>query len=344
MLQTVAIMGPLRFSVPLTQAVTAPLLGVLHARRAGIVAQVGVCAAIRLVQNAVFLAFFILVIAGGVEAYADSYSAVLGLIGLPEGERAALVATAAGLLAWAAFGSTVQVLVYRRGLRRWPSPREGDSAEVPGESMTHVERRFDPRAVCVAAVAMFALLVSSTRWPLLGAVAAALVFAWAVSQPDREVVPIGAVLALLLGAGVLFFSAIGGSGLDLALRRAVRAALLVVVATWLRAAAGATGLREVSRRALGRFRRLPPAPEAAAVMDELGTGGELGPAARSALGSLSSVPKRPVAVLDAVLGWVATESTRFRAEPPAAPPALAFRLRDAALLVLAAAPAAALLA
>jgi hypothetical protein len=41
---------------------------------------------------------------------------------------------------------------------------------------------------------------------------------------------------------------------------------------------------------------------------------------------------------------VAAESIRFRAAPPAAPPALVLRLRDAGLLALAAAPAAALLA
>src|ERR671922_1307667 len=40
MLETVAIMGPARFGVPFTQALTAPLLGVLEARNATVPAQV----------------------------------------------------------------------------------------------------------------------------------------------------------------------------------------------------------------------------------------------------------------------------------------------------------------
>src|SRR5437588_7259710 len=51
MLETVAVMGPARFSVPLTQALTAPLLGTLAARRVSLLGQIAACAAIRLVQN-----------------------------------------------------------------------------------------------------------------------------------------------------------------------------------------------------------------------------------------------------------------------------------------------------
>src|ERR1700736_6586559 len=50
MLQTVAIVGPLRFNAPLTQAMSAPLLGAMHARGRGAVAQFFVCAAIRLLH------------------------------------------------------------------------------------------------------------------------------------------------------------------------------------------------------------------------------------------------------------------------------------------------------
>ena len=46
---------------------------------------------------------------------------------------------------------------------------------------------------------------------------------------------------------------IGGLGVEEGLALAVRAMLLVLVATWLRAAAGTAGLREVSRRALARL-------------------------------------------------------------------------------------------
>jgi hypothetical protein len=158
------------------------------------------------------------------------------------------------------------------------------------------------------------------------------------------VVPTGAVLALMLAAGVFVATMLGGLGLDEALARATRACLLVLVATWLRAAAGATGLREVSRRVLGRLRRLPSTREAAVVMDHLGTGRQLGSAARSVMGALRAVERKPIPVLDAVLGWVAAESRRFR--PGAAEPAPRLHLRaaDVALVVLAAAPAAAFLA
>ncbi len=75
--------------------------------------------------------------------------------------------------------------------------------------------------------------------------------------------PTGLLFAAILAGGALIFSLGGGLGLDVALRRASRAALLVLVATWLRGAAGAEGLREVARRVLGRLRRLPSLPEAA---------------------------------------------------------------------------------
>src|SRR5215218_3115955 len=82
MLETVAIIGPARFGVPLTQALTAPILGRLHAR--------------------------------GVGAYAGTYDAIGRRVGIEVGTAEAVVLTLASLLAWSAFASTVQVLVYRR--------------------------------------------------------------------------------------------------------------------------------------------------------------------------------------------------------------------------------------
>ena len=81
--------------------------------------------------------------------------------------------------------------------------------------------------------------------------------------------------------GAFTFALGGGLGLDAALRRALRAALLVLTATWLRAAAGAEGLREVSRRALHRIRRIPAAPEASSVLDRIDSEGRLAAAART---------------------------------------------------------------
>src|SRR5204863_9874917 len=48
MLQTVAMVGPLRLSAPLTQALSAPLLGSMHARNARWSSMPAVCLAIRL--------------------------------------------------------------------------------------------------------------------------------------------------------------------------------------------------------------------------------------------------------------------------------------------------------
>src|SRR5215211_2688548 len=50
MLETVAIIGPARIGVPLTQAVSAPMLGRLHARGAGFWPQLLACGVVRLLH------------------------------------------------------------------------------------------------------------------------------------------------------------------------------------------------------------------------------------------------------------------------------------------------------
>jgi hypothetical protein len=348
MLQTVAIIGPVRFGVPLTQALSAPLLGVLEARGVGARTQMLVCAAIRLVQNALTSAFVIVVLTG-LDVYLDSYDTIAGVIPLlPEGRAAAWTVTVASLVAWAAFASAVQVWVYRRGLHAWPRPGEEHSLHVDAPVSEEPDRehagRFDPRAVALAAAIAFALLVSSISWALLAAVAVWLLGAAVAARGDRTVVRVGAGLALVLGTVIFSISMLGGQGPEDALARGARAALLVLVATWLRAAAGTAGLREVSRRVLGRLRRAPAAPEAALVMDELGSGRELGAAARSVLVALRAVPPRLLPVLDAVLGWVAFESRRFCPPVVEDQPPLRARAVDAVLVALALAPLAALVA
>ena len=341
MLETVAIMGPARFTVPLTQALSAPAMGRLEARGRGAIAQFLACAAIRVLSNAVGVAFFVFVIAGGLDAYAGTYENLAGLFGVEVGERGTVLITLFGLFAWGAFASVVQVTVYRRGLRSWPSVPAAEDAVAPAPEPRH-GGRFDPRAIAVAAAAMFALLLASTEWVLLAAVAAFLAAAWAVSRPDRRAVPTGLALAGVLALGALVFSLGAGLGVEVALRRASRAALLVLAATWLRAAAGADGLREVSRRALGRLRALPSAREAARVLDAIGSEGRLMSAGRALLDAIDGVPNRPAPFVDAVLGWVAREAAHYR--PPERPPALALRARavDAGLLAAAVLPAAAL--
>jgi len=316
-IETVAIMGPARFGVPFTQALGAPLLGRLQARGAGALSQWLVCAAIRVLSNALGLAFFIWVIAGGLDAYAGSYDAVAGWFGFSVGARGTLLLSLAGLIAWGAFASVVQVTVYRRGLAAWPEP-SGQTAPVPAEREPH-GGRFDPRAVALAAALAFALLLAGTQWVLLGAVAGWLALAWALARPDARAVPTGLVLAAVLAGGAFVFVLGGGLGLEEALRRALRAALLVLVATWLRAAAGAAGVREVARRALGRLRALPSIAEATRTLDALGSEGRLIVAGRELAAAVGRVERRPGPLLDAVLAWVAEEAARYRPGAPTAP-------------------------
>jgi len=341
MLETVAIMGPARFGVPLTQALSAPLMGRLEARGRGALAQFLACAAIRVLSNAAGAAFFVFVIAGGLDAYAGSYENLAGLFGVEVGERGTVIVTLIGLFAWGAFASAVQVTVYRRGLRSWPAVPAADDTVPPEPEAPHAGR-FDPRVIAVAAAVSFVLLLAGTEWIVLAAVSAFLGVAWAVSRPDRRALPTGLALAGVLAFGALVFSLGAGLGVEVALRRASRAALLVLAATWLRAAAGADGLREVSRRALGRLRALPSAREAAQVLDTIGSEGRLSSAGRALLGAIDGVPNRPAPFVDAVLGWVAREAAHYRA--PERAPALALRARaaDVVLLAAAVAPAAAL--
>jgi hypothetical protein len=319
MLETVAIIGPARVGIPLTQAATAPMLGRLEARGVAVLPQILACAAIRLLHNAATTAFFIWVITGGLDAYAGTYDAIGRRIGIHVGTADALALTAAGLLAWAAFASTVQVLVYRRGLHSWDRLAADDaiciSPAIRRECRSHDQsgarqRRVDPRAITLAAAVAFALLLSSTSWPLLAAVAVALAIAWIAVETDKEPLPTGLIFAAILAAGAFAFALGGGLGLDVAARRATRAALLVMVATWMRAAAGAEGLREVSRRVLGRLRRLPAAKEAALVLDQIEGEGRLATAGRALADRLSGVRMRPLPFLDAVLSWVVRESER----------------------------------
>jgi hypothetical protein len=334
-IETVAIMGPARFGVPFTQALGAPLLGRMQARGAGAILQWLVCAVIRVLSNALGLAFFIWVIAGGLDAYAGTYEAIAGRLGFELGVGGTLLLSLAGLIGWGAFASVVQVTVYRRGLRGWPERSEPAPA-APVEGIAH-RGRFDPRAVALAAAIAFGLLLASTSWPLLAAASGWLAFVWVASRPDGRAVPTGLVLAAVLAAGSFVFVLGGGLGLEEALARASRAALLVLVATWLRAAAGSDGSREVARRLLGRVRALPSVPEAARTLDALGSEGRLLAAGRELVAAVGRVDARPRPLIDAVLGWVAAEAARYRPGAPAPPLTLRARPLDLALVAATAA-------
>ena len=334
MLQAIAVLGPSRVSVPLTQALSAPLLGRMHARGSRLAAQFAACAAIRATDQALLTLFYIAIIAGGVDAYAATYDAIAGRIpGVPDGVLAAIVATVLALVVWTAFASVVQVLVYRSALRRWPAERGGVAKLAPGAGTSadpprpRRRPRFDPRAVALASAVAFGVLVATTAWAVLAAVALWLAIAWATAGPDPAPVRSGLALAALLAGGALVFGLVGDSGLELTLQRTVRAGLLVLVATWLRAAAGEDGLREVGRRSLRVARRVPATTEASQILDRLGAGGALGASARALADELRDVPRRPTPLAGAVLRWVAAEADRFEHAPP--PPLAAERLRAA---------------
>jgi len=362
LVQSVAIMGPSRINVPLTQALSAPLLGWMEARGRGFSAQTAVCLLIRVVHVSALYAFLIWIVLGGLDVYAGAYEAVWSWVpGLPPGVAGALIFTAAGILAWSLAVSPFQVFLYRRALRRWPGDEghaavaAGDGApgrrgeEPPAAQRPSVEPvparpspRFDPRAVVLAAGVAFTVLLVSTEPAVLAAVAGWLVLAWLTARGDRAFLLGGLLLALLLATGALAGGLLAGLGTEETLRRTARAGLLVLVATWLRSAAGESGLREVARRSLGRMRRVPSAGEAAEVLDRLGGVRGLRSAAGRLRDGLRGAPRRPAALAGAILGWIAAEQARFA--PAGAPPLRLLRLGagDAALVALAVATAATL--
>jgi hypothetical protein len=344
MLQTIAIMGPLRVTIPLTQAVSAPILGSMEAKGRSTPTQFAATFLIRALQNAIGLLFYVLVIAG-VDAYFASFSNILDLIPfVPDSDAAVFIGSALLFLGWSVGASIVQVLVYQRGLRRWPvDPPAPDPAPTPpaaaveGLAAGERARRFDPRAVVLAAAVAFAILLSGTWWPMLAAVAVWLALAWALARGSKELVKPGLVLTGIVMLGTLIPGVIGGIGIEITLRRMVRAALLVLVATWMGYAAGEDGLREVFRRALRRLHRIPSLHEAGLVLDGLGSTPGLVASGKRLMARMKGVEPEPLPITDAVLDWVAGESGRHPPGRPAVAPVLRAHRRDAALVVLAAA-------
>ena len=355
MAQAVAVMGPLRIGIPLTQSLSAPLLGRMHARGASLAAQFAACAAIRLLDQIATILFYIWIVVGGLRTYAATYDALIGRIpGFPEGVTGALVLTAAGLAAWTVFASTVQVLVYRRALLAWPATEETATvraaawspaacAREGGEAALRVPR-YDPRVVTAAATVAFVALLASTDPIVLSAVTGWLAVAWLTANADREPVRAGLALAAMLAAGALLFGLVGGAGVELTLRRVARVTLLVLVATWLRASAGEEGLREVFRRMLKRIRRVPATQEASVVLERLGATGALAASARTLAHTVRHAPRRPTPLALAVLSWIATEAARLAPPKRALQAQLRMRAPDALLVALAAVAAASVVA
>jgi hypothetical protein len=344
MLQTVAVMGPARINAPLTQAITAPMMGRLQARGVRWWVEFVCCLAIRLVHYAVLLVAFIYVILGGIDEFTASYGTLTGWLGIvPQGPEAAVAVTAIGQLLWAMAFSGMQVAAYRRALGAWPEVDERPAVTEAGSLDPAADAgRFDPRAVVLCALVATVLLLASTSWALLGAVALWLVPAWFLSDPDRDAVPLGLALAGLLAFAALTGGLLSGSGLELTMQRVLRAVLLVAVATWMRAAARSGGLREVFRRMLSRLRRIPSVPEAIELLAGLDAGPRLVAAGRAAASRFSDVELHPAELCDAVTSWVAIESAAYVPGEAVVPPVLRARVLDALLVAFSCAPVLAL--
>src|SRR5437763_10508240 len=159
MLETVSIVGPLRLNAPLTQAMSAPLLGAMHARGHRWLAQFLACLAIRLLHYTVLTAFAVLVLLGP-KAYAGSYHTLFGWLPfLPSGLAGALILTAIGNVAFAIFFSVIQVSFYRHALAGWSARTDG---QPPARHVRPVSvddtGRLDPRIALLAATVVTVLL------------------------------------------------------------------------------------------------------------------------------------------------------------------------------------------
>jgi hypothetical protein len=344
MLETVAIVGPLRLNAPLTQAVSAPLLGAMQARGRRPFTQFLACLAIRLVHYAILTAFTVLILLGP-KAYAGTYRNLFGWIPfLPHGLEGALILTAIGNVLFAIIFSAIQTGFCRHALSGWIERTPKDFAPRPALPPEPLQTGgTDPRVALVAATLVTVVLLFSHSWIVLAAVAAWLAVAATMARyRDRDVLRVGLLLALLVAAGTLAASLIGGLGADEAASRAVRAALLVMVPTWLRLAAGSAGLREAFRRMLFRIRRVPGAEEAGEILSELDSGALLEASAKSLRDRLRGVTAGPMEIANAVLAWAAQEAQSLPVHEPRPISQLRLRARDATLFVSVLLPASAL--
>lgn len=317
LVETTAIMGPARMGIPVPQAASAPLLGALAGRGASYVALAAAGAAVRTAYYAVTSAFSIVVLVG-LDAYLGTYDRVRDLLSfLPSGTTAALVLTFASLVVWSIGAGLIQAWVIRRGLARWedgvaatPSIaplRNADADALAAAESPHAG------ALVLCAVAGFALTLASTDPRALGAIALVLAVAWAASAADGRAVVRGVALAAPLAISTLAFGLVGGIGSEHAVLRSARVALLVLIAVWVRSAAGSQGLRRVSLIAVRHLWRVGVLADSAAVLGAATPVEDLSGSGRRLGRRLRSARRRPVPVVDAALGWIAEESVRLGA-------------------------------
>ena len=303
LVETMAIMGPARMGIPVPHAVSAPWLGVLYRKGRALLTM---ALAGALVRSGYYL---------------GSYEQLRQWLGfLPAGTAAALWLTAAMLVAWSLGAGLVQAWVLRRGLRDWDD-NVGHGELDPGSSAAKVSPAAHPRAGLLVMVALvgFVVALSGTRPWVLGGVAVCLAMLWVVTQADARTLGRGLLLALPLALSTLAFGLVGGIGFNQAVRRGARVALLVLIAVWLHRAAGSAGLRDQSLRLVRRLRRFPTLALAGTVLGASVAASDFGGAARRLGRRVGGATRRPTAVLDASLAWLADESTRLAA--PVAEPA-----------------------
>lgn len=311
LVETISIMGPARMGIPLPQAASAPLLGVLERRSSSFLVLAAAAAAVRTAYYAVTSAFAIVVLIG-LDAYLGTYDrARETLTFLPAGTQAALLLSFASLVVWSVGAGLIQAWVIRRGLRRW----DLEAASVQMRPVSPVETPEAPRphvgAMVLGAVAGFVATLASADVRALGVIALALAVAWTITDADGRALLRGLAIAAPLALSTLGFGVVGGIGTDQAFLRAARVALLVLIAVWVRSAAGSEGLRRISLRAVRRLWRVGVLADSAAILGSATPVENLGPSGRRLIGRLRAARRRPVAVVDAALGWIAEESVRL---------------------------------
>src|SRR3979411_323183 len=165
--------GPLRFNAPLTQALSAPLLGGMHARGRRPAALFAACVAIRLLHYTVLTGFALLVLLGP-KGYVGSYDALFGwLPGLPHGLVGALIVAAVSNVAVAVFYSVIQIAFYRHALTGWSARALEQSPTRPAPPPQALQRTgTDPRVALTVATGVTIVLLVSHSWTVLAAVAA----------------------------------------------------------------------------------------------------------------------------------------------------------------------------
>lgn len=320
--ETVALIGPARVNGPLTQAFNAPVVGRLDAKGAPFAVQLAACLAIRLLHYALLNVLFVWLVVGGFDAFVDTYDRIAGFFNnaigvlpgleepLPKGGSAAVVLTVIMNLALAVFYSTVQVLAYRRALRRWP-----EDVEAPPEDEALPLRPPRPgrNAVLVAVVviAAWVAMLALLSWFTVGVVAGLLALACIPLGRERlKEMRLGLALAAVFAIGAVGPALVGAVPWEDAGLRAVRAALLVLTATWARSATGAEGVRSLFGSVLHAGRAFPAAREAAALTAVLRSDSRLTAAGKDLLERLDGVETKILPVADALTEWVVAESGR----------------------------------